>query len=595
MSNKKIINYTSRDFDSIKKDLLEHAQRFYPDNFKDFSENSFGSYILDTVAYVGDMLSFYVDYQVNESFLETALEYENVRKLVKNQGYNYTGRPAAYGLATFYIIVPGRTTGLGPEATVIPVLSKGSEFKSNSGQSFVLTEDVDFSDPKNEIVAARFSQVTGKATSWAIRAHGMVKSTVLFQTQVEIGNMEKFLTVRVGPASIAEIKSVIDSDGHEYFEVDNLSQDTIYINSTNPNASIDGVPDIIKPKIVPRRFCMKQDDTGTYLQFGHGSDKKEALINVLDPSQATLKMSGKHYITDNAFDPNELLSNSSLGIAPSNTTLTIRYYDNEQNSVNVSAGDLNSVSVVGMRFPKSIGNTLSEEGVKQSLEVSNDQAIVENTERPSTDHLRQVTYAAKAAQKRVVTRNDYEAYIYMMPSNFGKIKRAVVYNDPSGTNRRLSVYVVSQDGDANLIETNSTIKENLKTWLNKNKMLNDNIDIYGAKIVNIGFTYEIIVDPTSDKVQVLNSVNRKLLDYFSDKMYIGEPFYISRIFNIINKVEGVLDTVRVTPEIKVGTGYSGDAISIQEMKSNDGTYIKAPINSIFEIKYPGTDIRGTAT
>ena len=595
MSNKKIINYTSRDFDSIKKDLLEHAQRFYPDNFKDFSENSFGSYILDTVAYVGDMLSFYVDYQVNESFLETALEYENVRKLVKNQGYNYTGRPAAYGLATFYIIVPGRTTGLGPEATVIPVLSKGSEFKSNSGQSFVLTEDVDFSDPKNEIVAARFSQVTGKATSWAIRAHGMVKSTVLFQTQVEIGNMEKFLTVRVGPASIAEIKSVIDSDGHEYFEVDNLSQDTIYINSTNPNASIDGVPDIIKPKIVPRRFCMKQDDTGTYLQFGHGSDKKESLINVLDPSQATLKMSGKHYITDNAFDPNELLSNSSLGIAPSNTTLTIRYYDNEQNSVNVSAGDLNSVSVVGMRFPKSIGNTLSEEGVKQSLEVSNDQAIVENTERPSTDHLRQVTYAAKAAQKRVVTRNDYEAYIYMMPSNFGKIKRAVVYNDPSGTNRRLSVYVVSQDGDANLIETNSTIKENLKTWLNKNKMLNDNIDIYGAKIVNIGFTYEIIVDPTSDKVQVLNSVNRKLLDYFSDKMYIGEPFYISRIFNIINKVEGVLDTVRVTPEIKVGTGYSGNAISIQEMKSNDGTYIKAPINSIFEIKYPGTDIRGTAT
>lgn len=595
MSNKKIIKYTSRDFDSIKADLLEHAQMFYPDNFKDFSENSFGSYILDTVAYVGDMLSFYVDYQVNESFLETALEYENVRKLVKNQGYNYTGRPAAHGLATFYVIVPGRTTGLGPEATVIPVLSKGSEFKSNSGQSFVLTEDVDFSNPKNEIVAARFSQVTGKATSWAIRAHGMVKSTVLFQTQVEIADMEKFLSVRVGPPSIAEIKNVIDSDGHEYFEVDNLSQDTIYINSTNPKASKDGVPDIIKPKIVPRRFCMKQDDTGTYLQFGHGSDNKEALINVLDPSQATLKMSGKNYITDNAFDPNELLSNSSLGIAPSNTTLTIRYYDNEQNSVNVSAGDLNSVSVVGMRFPKSIGDSVSEEAVRQSLEVSNDQAIVENTERPSTDHLRQVTYAAKAAQKRVVTRNDYEAYIYMMPANFGSIKRAVVYNDPSGTNRRLSVYVVSQDGNSNLIETNSTIKENLKTWLNKNKMLNDNIDIYGAKIINIGFTYEVIVDPTSDKVQVLNSVNRKLLNYFSDKMYIAEPFYISRIFNIINKVEGVLDTVRVIPEIKVGTGYSGDAISIQQMKSNDGTFIKAPINSIFEIKYPSTDIRGTAT
>ena len=72
---KKLINYTSRDFNSIKSSLLEHAERFYPDSFRDFSENSFGSYILDSVSYVGDMLSFYIDYQVNETFLETALEY----------------------------------------------------------------------------------------------------------------------------------------------------------------------------------------------------------------------------------------------------------------------------------------------------------------------------------------------------------------------------------------------------------------------------------------------------------------------------------------------------------------------------------------
>ena len=55
------INYTSREFSSIREDLIQIAERFYPDTFRDFSEASFGSLMLDTVAYVGDQLSFYLD------------------------------------------------------------------------------------------------------------------------------------------------------------------------------------------------------------------------------------------------------------------------------------------------------------------------------------------------------------------------------------------------------------------------------------------------------------------------------------------------------------------------------------------------------
>jgi hypothetical protein len=67
--NKKVpIKYTSRDFNDIKFDLVEYAKRYYPDTYQDFSEASFGSLMLDTVAYVGDILSYYLDYQANESF-----------------------------------------------------------------------------------------------------------------------------------------------------------------------------------------------------------------------------------------------------------------------------------------------------------------------------------------------------------------------------------------------------------------------------------------------------------------------------------------------------------------------------------------------
>ena len=596
MPDKKIlINYTNRDFESIKKGLEEHARRYYPDTYKDFSENSFGSYILDTVSYVGDMLSFYVDYQVNESFLETAIEYDNVRRLAKNTGYTFAGRPAAFGMATFYIIVPASVAGLGPDRTLIPILKTGTEVRATTMTTFVLTEDVDFNNPKNEIIASRFDTTTGKPSSYAIRAQGQVKSTVLFRTTVDIGEFTRFRRIRLGSPSIAEIKSVIDTEGHHYYQVDHLSQDVVYINTTNPNAASDGVPQIVKPKIVPRRFVLDQDETGTYLQFGYGTDIETTTTDIAEPSQVSLQMSGKPYITDTAFDPTMLLDSNTLGVAPSNTTLTILFYQNDSDSVNVAQGNLNTIGVSSLTFPNADGIADGlQRGVRSSLEVSNDTAIVGNTSLPTSEEIRYRSYAAKAAQQRSVTRNDYEAYMYMMPAGFGSIKRAAVINDPSSSNRRLSVYVISEDGSGNLISSNSTIKQNVKQWLNKNKMLNDNIDIYDAKILNMGFEYEIIVHPTMDKTEVLNSVQRRLAFELNNKMYIGEPFYLTNIFNIINKVDGVVDTTKVTPVLKTGTGYSSAPVSIEEMKSKDGTYIQAPKNVIFEIKNFNRDIRGSA-
>ena len=596
MSDKKIlVNYTNRDFNSIKRDLEEHARRYYPDTYKDFSENSFGSYILDTVSYVGDMLSFYLDYQVNESFLETAVEYENVRRLARNTGYNFTGRPAAFGMATFYVIIDANTSGLGPDRSLIPILKTGTEVRATTGTTFVLTEDVDFGNPKNEVIAARFDSTTGKPSSYAIRAQGQVKSTVLFRTTSTVGAYARFSKVKIGTPAIAEIKSVIDSEGHEYYQVEHLSQDVIYINTTNPNALSDGVPEIMKAKIVPRRYVLVQDETGTYLQFGYGTDEEITTTDIADPSQVALKMTGRPYITDTAFDPTKLLDSNTLGVAPANTTLTILYYQNDSDSVNVAQGNLTTISISSMTFPNADGIRDSlQSGVRTSLEVSNDEAIVGNTALPTSEEIRYRSYAAKAAQQRSVTRNDYEAYIYMMPPGFGSIKRAAVINDPSSSNRRLSIYVISEDSNGNLIASNSTIKQNVKSWLNKNKMLNDNIDIYDTTILNIGFDYEIMVHPTKDKIEVLNAVNVRLRNELSNKMYVGEPFYLTNIYSIINKVDGVVDTTRVIPVIKDGTGYNSAPVTIEEMKSNDGTYLKAPRNVIFEIKNLNADIKGMA-
>ena len=145
------IDYTSRDFDSIRRDLENYAKRYYPNTYKDFSEASFGSLMLDTVAYVGDVLSFYVDYQANEGFLDSAIQYSNVVRHARQLGFRLPASPSSYGILTFYIKVPAAGVGGGPDMKYAGVLRAGSVLGATGGGSYTLLEDVDFSKPFNQI------------------------------------------------------------------------------------------------------------------------------------------------------------------------------------------------------------------------------------------------------------------------------------------------------------------------------------------------------------------------------------------------------------------------------------------------------------
>ena len=186
------INYTNREFQGIRRDLEQIAERFYPDSFQDFSEASFGSIVLDSMAYVGDQLSFYLDYNVNEMFLDTSFQYTNVLRHGRILGYKNQGRPSTYGVASLYVLVPASTIGLGPDADYLPILKRGSRFTSQSGLNFVLLDNVDFSDPKNQVVVANVDSGTGAPTFFAIKAFGNVVSGFFKRESVTVGDFERF-------------------------------------------------------------------------------------------------------------------------------------------------------------------------------------------------------------------------------------------------------------------------------------------------------------------------------------------------------------------------------------------------------------------
>ena len=587
------IDYTSREFGSIRDDLLEIAERLYPDSFQDFSEASFASLMVDAVAYVGDQLSFYADYNVNESFLDTAYQYNNILRHGRVLGYKFTGRPSTYGEISLFIMIPASSTGLGPDTDYIPILKRGTQFTATNGLNYSLMSNVDFSDPRFPVVVARVSDSTGAPTHYAIKAYATVVSGIFTTEKIDVGSYERFKKIRLGTANIAEVISVFDAEGNEYFEVDYLAQDMIYKEVANKNYKSDNVPSIIKPFLVARKFTVERNRANAFLQFGSGKSGESSVV--ADPQSVAMNIFGKTYTTSTTFDPTRLNQNESFGIVPSNTTLTVTLRTTNALNSNISVGQLTGIGASFFQFNNKASlirtKTIAVEG---SLEVNNEKPITGDVTNLDSAEVKRRVFDTFPTQDRAVTQADYENVAYRMNAKFGSIKRVSVQKDADSEKRNLNMYVVSEDSFGKLIKTNSTIKRNLKTWINQYRMINDTIDILDPYILNFGIEFSIKTVSGADKFSTINRCINKLATFYSSGFFIGESFSISDIYAQLKTVRGVLDVLKVKIVNKTGTNYSGATIQIEKNLSPDGNMIIIPKNAIVEIKYPASDISGKA-
>tara|TARA_Y100001973_G_scaffold14185_1_gene20300 strand:- start:3880 stop:5703 length:1824 start_codon:yes stop_codon:yes gene_type:complete len=601
--NKRVpIDYTSRDYLSIRESLIDHAKRYYPDTFQDFNEAGFGSLMIDSVAYIGDIMSLYLDYQANEGFIETAIEEENILKIGRQMGYKNQGPSVSTGLVQIYIEIPANADGT-PNTEYTPIVRKGSTFGSVDGGTFTLTEDVNFNDDNIDILVSKVSDATSVPTFYVLRASGEVTSGVQDIETLDVDDFVEFRKIEIGEDAngpIIEVLKVEDLEGNEYFQVDNLSQDIIHKGIVNKDTTTNKfVPNLLKPFLVPRRFTVERDASGKiFIQFGGGSDTDDVNDVVSDPSKVNLQMHGKEYISSTYFDPNSLAyRNTKLGIGPSNTSLNITYRlaDGSASTSNAAANSVVTTIDVIMDFndESSLDETLVG-NVRASSEVDNSEAIVGDVNFPTTDELRQRIMSTFATQNRAVTREDYIYLSYAMPNQFGSIKRANMIKDPNSQRRNLNLYVISEDADGNLSASSTALKNNLKIWLDKYRMVNDTIDILDAKVVNIGVDFSVLADETFNKFDVLSAAVDKLTeDITKRKLDIGEDFSIIEIYKSLKELDEVVDVIDVELVIKSGDPYSDISFSIGDNLSSDGRVLICPQNAVFEIKLPESDIKGT--
>jgi len=602
------LNYLNKDFSSFRKDLLNYASTHFAGQIKDFSENSVGGMFIELASYVGDVMSYYLDHQFNELNLETAIEDENIERLIRNSGIRITGASPATVIVTIYMrvdaVYDSLTATYIPDVHQLPVIQAGTKVASFDGTVFEITRDYDFSE-RNSLGNFLFSEVPvvgntdsdGTPIDMIISKECIFTSSITKTQNVSIPNTFKsFRTIKLNNSDINEIISIKDSDQNEYYEVKSLAHDIVFKSFLNTTSDINETPENLEIISSPRRFTSNFSiiDGITKLRFGSGrSDTYEDDI-VPDPSDHALPLYGnKRTFSRFSIDPNILLSSRTLGVSPVNTELTITYRYGGGFSHNVGPGQITEIIALVTKFNSSVsaGKALS---IKRSMEVYNEHTASGGTDRPTLDDLRNVALNYQGSQDRVVTKQDLLTRVYTMPSKFGRVYRISVSKNNFSQNTAL-LRVITKDANNNLTIANDSLKNNIAKYINQYRLIGDSIDIIDGQIINYEVNFTITVKNTYLESNVLASVLNKLKSFLkTDNYQINQPINMSDISLLITATDGVNTLTSINFEARSGT-YEDREYSDTSWSVLDNTkkgILHPPEGGMFELKFPNDDIKG---
>jgi hypothetical protein len=602
------IKYINRDFSDFRQRLIEYAQTYFPNTYNDFSPASPGMMFMEQAAYVGDVLSFYLDNQLQETFVQYAQQNNNVYELAYMFGYKPKLSTAAQVTVDLYQQLPAKTVGgeVVPDYDYALTISENSTISSQNGTTFLIQDKVDFSvSSSQDPTEVSVYQIAGNTPQYFLlkKSRNSISSNISTQT-FNFTTPEQFATINLTSNNFLQILDVTDSDGNKWYEVDHLGQEMVLdsIKNTNindPNAGTDAAY-LLRLKKVQRRFATRIISSNTIqLQFGVGSP--DNIDEEITPNANNVGI-GLPFIKDKlttAYSPVNFLYTGTYGIAPSNTTLTVRYLNGGGVESNVLANTLTTVSPTSAKFNQTNLNATTSNYIFNSLAANNPLAASGGKSGDTIEEIRQNTLVSIASQKRSVTADDYLIRALSMPSNYGAISKAYIEqpkltDNQVSTIETLNLYVLSQNSSGQLDYAGEALKNNLRTYLSQYRMIGDNIEIRDAFIINIGVDFEIIVLPEYNNNEVLLNCIKALQDYFIiSKWQLNQPIMLRDLYILLDRIIGVQTVKNVSISNKAGTssGYSQYAYDITAATQNQVIYPSLD-PSIFEVRYPNSDIKG---
>ena len=603
MAQERDIKYINREFGDFRQDLVELAKNYFPDTYNDFSATSPGMMFIEMASYVGDVLSFYQDTQLQETFLQHAQNPQNLYTLAYMMGY----RPRVTSAATANITVSQEVSATGsnyqPNWNQALRIAENSTIKSTTSDNtiFVLDNAVDFSFSSSydntQITIEELNESDNTPSTYLIKKEVKATSGTVQTTNFSIGSSEKYKTVEVVDEDIIRILDVTDSEGNEWYEVPFLAQDTIFKEEQNLSTDATLAPRNLVLQKVPRRFVSRFTSTGILqLQFGAGvteADDEEFL-----PNPENLIPGKQDHVErlDIAYDPSNFLFTRTYGLAPSNTTLTVRYLKGGGVASNAPAGSITELDQVT--------TTALDDTQISTLTFTNIEPAQGGKDGDTVEELRQNALKSYGEQKRAVTLDDYTVRALSLPPQFGSIAKVYATQDPLLGNKQsileknplaIALFIVAYDNEGKLVKASESLKNNLKKYLSQYMLITDAIDIKDAFIVNIKVKFEVVTLPNKAAREVLTNCTIKLQEYFkTNRMNINTPINLSAAYATLDKVDGVQTVKNIIVENTQGGKYSEFAYDVKGATKDNIVYPSYD-PSIFEVKYPNVDIEGRVT
>ena len=640
----KSVNYLNKDFSDFRDNLIEFAKQYFPNTYNDFNEASPGMMFIEMAAYVGDVLSYYIDSQFRETLLAYAEEKRNVYSIAQSFGYKpKTTTPANVVLDVFQTI-PALNGE--PDYRYALNVKAGATIKSTTtGKTFRTIEDANFKfnsqfEPR---VTTIFESNGGTPTKYLLKKQVRAESGEVATEFFTFGTAQKYSQIRLSNTDVIHIISCIDDDGNNWYEVDSLARDTIFTDVEN-NSSTDPTsvtnrevsPYLLKLRRIPKRFTTFIDENeNTFLRFGAGvSDNPDEEI-IPNPDNVGSNLPGSPSFLNKAFDPSNFLRTKAFGQAPSNTTLTIKYSYGGGIDDNVSSGDITELTSAQFEIQTEnlVGSLISE--AENSVSFTNPNPSSGGSAGQTIREVRDSALAYYQSQQRAVTREDYMVRAYSLPARYGNIAKVhLVQDDQLNTksalddldravtqddvdNKRtirslqarvpnplaLNMYTLGYNSNKVLEPLSQTVKENLKNYLSEYRLVTDAINIKDAYIIDIAVDFAILTKVGYNKNDVLLRCVAAVKDFFNiDNWQIGQPIVTADIVYELSLVEGVAAVTKplestndsqivVTNKFRRADGYSGNTYDIESATIN-GTIYPALDPSIFQVRFPNTDIRG---
>ena len=599
----KKINYYSRNFADIRQELIGFVKQYYPEIFNDFNDASVGMMLLELNSAVGDMLSFQTDRMFQETQIDFAQERSSILSMARTFGLKVPGKRPSMTIADFSVTVP--VNGDTFDISYAPIIRRGAQI-NGAGKVFETLDEIDFSSPfatggiPNRLVIPNVDNnntiVSYTLTKREIVVNGFTK---VFKRTISSSDVRPFLEIILPDSDILSINSVITLEGTDYstlpsnslfynedlrwYEVNALADDVVFI----PDNTILSDNSTVRPgkfKRVDQRFIREYTDNGfTKIIFGGGTQDISALSE-FDVNKSLVNRIG------------DFINNLSLGSTlTANKTMFISYRVGGGASTNIGANVLRAIgnAEVFVNGPDSNIN----QNVRKSLTVNNPLPALGGKDEPSIEEIRNLVRYNFSSQERCVTIEDYKVRIGLIPGEFGVPFR----NNVMEIQNKIRVYILTLNSDGSLsTNINTTLKNNIATYLSNYRMLNDYVEVSNGKIFNLGFEVDLFIDKQFSQSEIISQAINKITDYFDiNKWGMGDNIYLAQLIEEINNVPGVLNVVDLRVYNKVGQGkYSSNEVSQpyidDETRQIDllGEYtLFGDPTGMFEIKIPVSDVR----